>query len=89
MIKVECSAVSCFWGPGKSSNDEVVLTTDKQLEILKNAPREAQCTSYYFVKVYEDDVLIESFSCDYHLTDYLREEKEVVDVFAIRLPSRK
>ena len=89
MIKVECSAVSCFWGPGKSPKDEIVLTTDKQLEILKNAPREARSTSYYFVKVYEDDVLIESFSCDYHLTDYLREEKEVVDIFAIRLPSRK
>ena len=46
MIKVECSAVSCFWGPGKSPKDEVVLTTDKQLEILKNAPREARHTSY-------------------------------------------
>ena len=89
MIKVECSAVSCFWGTGKSSKDEVVLTTDKQLEILKNAPREARNTSYYFVHVYEDDVLIESFRSDYHLTSYLREEKEVVDIFAIRLPSRK
>lgn len=82
MIKVECSAVSCFWGPGKSPKDEVVLTTDKQLEILKNAPREARITSCYFVYVYEDDFLIESFSCDYRLTDYLREEKEVVDIFA-------
>ena len=82
MIKVECSAVSCFWGPGKSPKDEIVLTTDKQLEILKNAPREARNTSYYFVHVYEDDFLIESFSCDYCLTDYLRKEKEVVDIFA-------
>ena len=82
MIKVECSAVSCFWGTGKSSKDEVVLTTDKQIEILKNAPREARNTSCYFVYVYEDDFLIESFSCDYCLTDYLREEKEVVDIFA-------
>ena len=39
MIKVECSSVSCFWGPGKSRKDEVVLTTDKQLEILKNVRR--------------------------------------------------
>ena len=82
MIKVECSAVSCFWGTGKSSKDEVVLTTDKQIEILKNAPREARNTSCYFVYVYEDDFLIESFSCDYCLTDYLREEKVVVDIFA-------
>ena len=81
MIIVECSAVSCFWGTGKSRKEEVGLTTDKQLEILKNAPREARNTSYYFVYVYEDDVLIESFSCDYCLTDYLREEKEVVDIF--------
>ena len=82
MIKVECSSVSCFWGPGKSRKDEVVLTTDKQLEILKNVRRGSRNTSYYFVYVYEDDVLMESFSCDYHLTSYLREEREVVDIFA-------
>ena len=82
MIKVVCSRISCFWGPKDSTDEEVTLTTEKQLEILKNAPREARCTSYYFVSVYDDDVLIESFSCDYCLTDYLREEKEVVDIFA-------
>ena len=82
MIKVECSSISCFWGTKGSRKDEIVLTTEKQLEILKNAPREARNTSYYFVHVYEDDVLIESFRCDYCLTDYLREEKEVVDIFA-------
>ena len=89
MIKVECSAVSCFWGPGKSRKEEVVLTTDKQLEILKNAPREARCTSYYFVSVYDDDVLIEKFTSDYNIVEHLREEREVVDIFSIPLPTRK
>ena len=82
MIKVECSAVSCFWGPGKSRKEEVVLTTEKQLEILKNAPREARCTSYYFVSVYDDDVLIEKFTSDYNIVSHLKEEREVVDIFA-------
>lgn len=82
MIKVECSAVSCFWGPGKSRREEVVLTTEKQLEILKNAPREARCTSYYFVSVYDDDVLIEKFTSDYNIVSHLKEEREVVDIFA-------
>ena len=89
MIKVECSAVSCFWGPGKSPMDDVVLTTDKQLEILKNAPREARSTSYYFVYVYEDDFLIEKFTSDYNIVSHLREEREVVDIFSIPLPTRK
>ena len=89
MIKVECSAVSCFWGPGKSPKGEVVLTTDKQLEILKNAPREARCTCYYFVSVYDDDVLIEKFTSDYNIVSHLREEREVVDIFSIPLPTRK
>ena len=89
MIKVECSAVSCFWGPGKSRKEEVVLTTDKQLEILKNAPREARCTSYYFVSVYDDDVLIEKFTSDYNIVEHLREEREVIDIFSIPLPTRK
>lgn len=89
MIKVECSAVSCFWGTGKLSKDEVVLTTDKQLEILKNAPREARNTSYYFVYVYEDDFLIEKFTSDYNIVSHLREEREVVDIFSIPLPTRK
>ena len=82
MIKVECSAVSCFWGPGKSRKEEIVLTTEKQLEILKNAPREARCTSYYFVSVYDDEVLIEKFTSDYNIVSHLKEEREVVDIFA-------
>lgn len=81
MIKVECRTVGCFWGPS-SAKEEIVLTTEKQLEILKNVRRGARNTSYYYVDVYEDDVLIESFSCDFYLIRYLREEKEVVDIFA-------
>lgn len=88
MIKVLCSRISCFWGTKSSTNEEIVLTTDKQLEILKNAPREARCTSYYFVSVY-DDVLIEKFTSDYNIVEHLREEREVVDIFSIPLPTRK
>ena len=89
MIKVLCSRISCFSGTKGSRKDEIVLTTEKQLEILKNAPREARCTSYYFVSVYEDDVLVETFSSDYNIVEHLREEREVVDIFSIPLPTRK
>ena len=83
MMKVECSSVSCFWGTKGSRKDEIVLTTDKQQEILKNAPREARCTSYYIVRVYEDDVLIEKFTSDFNLAVHLKEEREVIDIFAL------
>ena len=89
MIKVECSYISCFSGPQSSTNEEIVLTTDKQLEILRDAPREARCTSYYFVSVYDDDVLIEKFTSDYNIVSHLREECEVFDIFSIPLPSKK
>ena len=89
MIKVLCSRISCFSGTKGSTKEEIVLTTDKQLEILKNAPREARCTSYYFVSVSEDDVLVETFSSDYNIVEHLREEREVVDIFSIPLPTRK
>ena len=81
MIKVVCSRISCFWGTKSSTNEEIVLTTDKQLEILKNVRRGASCTSYYFVSVYENDVLVETFSSDYNIVSHLREEREVVDIF--------
>lgn len=89
MIKVECSCISCFWGTKGSTNEEIVLTTDKQLEILKNVRRGASCTSYFFVSVYDDDVLIEKFTSDYNIVSHLREEHEVVDIFSIPLPTRK
>ena len=89
MIKVLCSRISCFWGTKSSTKEEIVLTTEKQLEILKNAPREARCTSYYFVSVYDDDVLIEKFTSDYNIVSHLRDEREVVDIFSIPLPTRK
>ena len=41
------------------------------------------------MSVYEDDVLIESFYYDYHLTSYLREEKEIDDFIERRFKERE
>lgn len=59
------------------------------MEILKNVRRGSLTFIRYDVSVYEDDVLIESFYCDYHLTSYLCEEKEIDDFIERRFKERE
>ena len=73
-IKVTCSFTGCFWGPD-SKEEEIIITTEKQADILAKARRGASRTSYYFVTVYKGDDLIEKFVSDFNIVQCLREAK--------------
>ena len=73
-IKVTCSFTDCFWGPD-SKEEEIIITTEKQADILAKARRGASRTSYYFVTVHKGDDLIEEFRSDFNIVQCLREAK--------------
>ena len=72
--------MDCFCGPN-SKEEKIVLSTEKQTEILAKARRGASCTSYYFVRVYEGNDLIEEFTSDFNVVRHLREESEIIGRF--------
>lgn len=73
-IKVTCSYMDCFCGPD-SKEEKIILTTEKQADILAKARRGACCTSYYLVRVHKGDDLIEEFSSDFNIVRHLREAR--------------
>ena len=74
MIKVTCCYMDCFCGPN-SKEEKIILTTEKQIDILAKARRGASRTSYYLVRVHKGDDLIEEFSSDFNIVRHLREAK--------------
>ena len=72
-IKVTCSYMGCFCADSKE--EKIILTTEKQADILAKARRGACRTSYYLVRVHKGDDLIEEFSSDFNIVRHLREAR--------------
>ena len=73
-IKVTCRFIDCVYGPDLNE-DKIILTTEKQADILAKARRGASRTSYYYVTVHKGDDLIEKFYSNFNIVQCLREAK--------------